>query len=111
MRNSPEDYAIPRNLTDKGVARKIGYDKQVPLCDNCLRTGRSCEGYGLKVQWPKLADGRRTTCEWESRARETKNLVTTKRDVDAGGKTWWWFLNTTYERIMNSEDVETGPDD
>jgi hypothetical protein len=33
------------------AARKIGCDKSLPACNNCLRTGRSCQGYGFKLRW------------------------------------------------------------
>ncbi|KAI8657158.1 Transcriptional regulatory protein moc3 [Fusarium keratoplasticum] len=39
--------------------RKIGCDKTEPNCRNCIRTGRSCLGYGLRLTWPDSPDGRR----------------------------------------------------
>ena len=40
-------------------ARKIGCDRTIPSCNNCLRTRRSCNGYGLRLVWPEKSDGRR----------------------------------------------------
>ncbi|KAH6884386.1 fungal-specific transcription factor domain-containing protein [Thelonectria olida] len=39
--------------------RKIGCDRNIPSCDNCLRTKRTCLGYGLRLTWPNRPDGRR----------------------------------------------------
>ncbi|ROV93510.1 hypothetical protein VSDG_06782 [Cytospora chrysosperma] len=39
--------------------RKIGCDKALPSCNNCARTGRNCMGYGLRLVWPDIPDGRR----------------------------------------------------
>ncbi|KAK1715641.1 fungal-specific transcription factor domain-containing protein [Colletotrichum lupini] len=41
---------------DKGCwtckQRKIGCDKSIPHCDNCVRTRRECAGYGIRLNWP-----------------------------------------------------------
>ncbi|KAL6797268.1 fungal-specific transcription factor domain-containing protein [Trichoderma sp. SZMC 28013] len=39
--------------------RKIGCDRDLPVCHNCTRTGRHCLGYGLRLLWPDRHDGRR----------------------------------------------------
>ncbi|KAI0601329.1 fungal-specific transcription factor domain-containing protein [Biscogniauxia sp. FL1348] len=39
--------------------RKIGCDRGYPACNNCLRTGRECLGYGIRLAWPDQPDGRR----------------------------------------------------
>ena len=43
----------------RGAERKIACDGQLPLCDRCLRTGRSCGGYGLRLKWQETPDHRR----------------------------------------------------
>ncbi|CCD42472.1 similar to transcription factor Cys6 [Botrytis cinerea T4] len=48
--------------------RKIGCDKGIPHCNNCKRTGRFCEGYGVKLHWPESGDGRRPVHSWENEA-------------------------------------------
>lgn len=39
--------------------RKIGCDKTLPACNNCIRTNRVCAGFGVKLIWPETFDGRR----------------------------------------------------
>ncbi|KAI0012577.1 fungal-specific transcription factor domain-containing protein [Xylariaceae sp. FL0662B] len=39
--------------------RKIGCDRGYPACNNCIRTGRECQGYGIRLTWPDQPDGRR----------------------------------------------------
>ncbi|KAF2814254.1 uncharacterized protein BDZ99DRAFT_234292 [Mytilinidion resinicola] len=40
--------------------RKIGCDRILPTCQNCSRTNRLCQGYGMKLAWPDTkSDGRR----------------------------------------------------
>ncbi|KIV86538.1 hypothetical protein PV11_02141 [Exophiala sideris] len=39
--------------------RKIGCDKTLPACNNCIRTKRNCAGFGIKLTWPEKYDGRR----------------------------------------------------
>ncbi|KAI1332815.1 fungal-specific transcription factor domain-containing protein [Xylariaceae sp. FL0255] len=39
--------------------RKIGCDRGFPACNNCLRTGRECLGYSIRLAWPDQPDGRR----------------------------------------------------
>ncbi|KAG4031132.1 hypothetical protein MFRU_010g02570 [Monilinia fructicola] len=48
--------------------RKIGCDKGIPHCNNCTRTGRFCEGYGIKLHWPESGDGRRPVHSWENQS-------------------------------------------
>ena len=39
--------------------RKIGCDRSVPVCTRCLRSGRQCLGYDLRLIWADQPDGRR----------------------------------------------------
>ncbi|EWY83243.1 hypothetical protein FOYG_13087 [Fusarium oxysporum NRRL 32931] len=32
-------------------SRKIGCDRSLPCCENCLRTSRACQGYGPRLVW------------------------------------------------------------
>ena len=41
------------------AGRKIGCDREQPHCRNCLRTGRKCLGYSIRLIWPDRPDGRR----------------------------------------------------
>lgn len=48
-----------RLTSSRNPARKVGCDRGLPGCDNCLRTERHCGGYGLRLQWHEKPDGRR----------------------------------------------------
>ncbi|CAK1356362.1 unnamed protein product [Cercospora beticola] len=39
--------------------RKIGCDKTIPRCNNCNRSQRLCEGYGIRLNWPDQLQSRR----------------------------------------------------
>lgn len=39
--------------------RKIGCDRTIPHCNNCLRTKRACAGYGIRLVWPDEPSARR----------------------------------------------------
>ncbi|CAK7229192.1 hypothetical protein SCUCBS95973_007138 [Sporothrix curviconia] len=40
--------------------RKIACDRALPGCDKCRQRGKTCEGYGLRLSWPKDNDARRS---------------------------------------------------
>ncbi|EPE02448.1 hypothetical protein F503_00716 [Ophiostoma piceae UAMH 11346] len=42
------------------VDRKIACDKTLPGCFKCQQRGKACEGYGLRLSWPKDDDVRRS---------------------------------------------------
>ncbi|ORY68814.1 fungal-specific transcription factor domain-containing protein [Pseudomassariella vexata] len=68
--------------------RKIGCDRGEPFCNNCIRTGRECLGYGLRLAWPDQPDGRRRVNrlpEQEIRSPSTNSEYYGKQ-----------FLNVTY---------------
>jgi hypothetical protein len=60
----------PRFLSDD-LDRKILCDRRVPVCQQCARSKRSCNGYGLKLSWPKPGDGRRAMVVKQQRPRKT----------------------------------------
>ncbi|KAF7899967.1 hypothetical protein EAF00_004303 [Botryotinia globosa] len=72
-------------------SRKIGCDKGIPHCNNCKRTGRTCEGYGVKLHWPESGDGRRPVHSWENEAHlpEQNFLAFPARES-------YQFLNSTF---------------
>ncbi|KAI1270167.1 fungal-specific transcription factor domain-containing protein [Xylariaceae sp. FL1019] len=72
--------------------RKIGCDRGYPACNNCLRTGRECLGYGIRLAWPDQPDGRRRG----SRAPDQVVHYINKVPIDYGKQ----FLN------MNFADLE-----
>ncbi|KAI1128840.1 fungal-specific transcription factor domain-containing protein [Nemania abortiva] len=74
--------------------RKIGCDRGYPACNNCLRTGRECLGYGIRLAWPDQPDGRRRGSRIPDRA-----LHCSPHNPAHYGKQ---FLNMTYEDLMHS---------
>jgi len=42
--------------------RKIRCDRQIPFCQNCFRSKRQCQGYGIRLSWPRPGDQRRAVC-------------------------------------------------
>jgi hypothetical protein len=69
--------------------RKVGCDRTLPKCANCIRSVRVCQGYGLKLAWPDKVDGRRKQKNYQAALSggSTKDYVT--RDGNFA------FLNTT----------------
>lgn len=57
--HAPAAFARTSLLTGAVAERKIGCDRDLPVCYNCTRTGRQCLGYGLRLLWPDRHDGRR----------------------------------------------------
>ncbi|CZR57513.1 uncharacterized protein PAC_07402 [Phialocephala subalpina] len=79
--------------------RKIGCDKILPSCSNCLRTKRTCEGYGLKLAWPEDGDGRRPdNPNSNGRGRSSYFFLSSNRRGSV------YFLNTSEEDLQ--EDVK-----
>ncbi|KAF4972586.1 hypothetical protein FSARC_859 [Fusarium sarcochroum] len=40
-------------------ARKVRCDQTLPTCNRCLKAGRHCKGYGMRLSWPRRNDTRR----------------------------------------------------
>ena len=40
--------------------RRILCDRTLPACSNCSRSDRKCQGYGLRLSWPKTNDRKRS---------------------------------------------------
>ncbi|KAI1308374.1 fungal-specific transcription factor domain-containing protein [Xylaria venustula] len=82
-------------------ARKIKCDRGLPNCERCASAQRECEGYGIRLSWPKENDRRRAI---------RANLPTTSDQT----KTRYWggnsLINTTSQdielyRYLSSLDV------
>ncbi|KZL74362.1 zinc-finger transcription factor [Colletotrichum tofieldiae] len=41
------------------IDRKISCDRRHPRCSNCVRSNRACQGYGLRLSWPRDNDRKR----------------------------------------------------
>jgi hypothetical protein len=39
--------------------RRISCDRGLPTCLQCIRSNRQCQGYGMRLSWPKANDRRR----------------------------------------------------
>ncbi|KAI3326138.1 fungal-specific transcription factor domain-containing protein [Xylariaceae sp. AK1471] len=74
--------------------RKIGCDRGYPACNNCLRTGRECLGYGIRLAWPDQPDGRRRG----SRIPDGTVHHSARSPAHYGKQ----FLNMTYEDLMHT---------
>ncbi|KAI0526696.1 fungal-specific transcription factor domain-containing protein [Xylaria bambusicola] len=74
--------------------RKIGCDRGYPACNNCLRTGRECLGYGIRLAWPDQPDGRRRGSRIPDQALHSSPHI----PLDYGKQ----FLNMTYDDLMHS---------
>ncbi|KAI0457982.1 fungal-specific transcription factor domain-containing protein [Xylaria acuta] len=50
-------------MTGKGCGtcreRKVFCDRTIPICERCSRSKLPCQGYELRLSWPKRVDGRR----------------------------------------------------
>lgn len=40
--------------------RKVSCDRRFPRCTSCIKSNRKCQGYGLRLSWPKASDGKRS---------------------------------------------------
>lgn len=76
--------------------RKIGCDRGSPACNNCLRTGRECLGYNIRLAWPDQPDGRRRVSQLPGQATQLPPV--NARDY---GKQ---FLNVTYSDLLKSRN-------
>ena len=51
--------ALTRYILFHFADRKIRCDRGFPACSNCTRTNRTCQGYGVRLSWPRDRDRRR----------------------------------------------------
>ncbi|WYZ44447.1 hypothetical protein EsH8_VII_000883 [Colletotrichum jinshuiense] len=42
------------------IDRKISCDRRLPRCSSCIRSNRICQGYGLRLSWPRDGDRKRS---------------------------------------------------
>lgn len=54
--------------------RRIHCDRAVPTCSQCSRSKRACQGYALRLSWPKAGDGRRAIVARPSFRRPTRHI-------------------------------------
>ena len=46
-------------VTPNTVARRVRCDRTIPSCTRCLKAGRVCDGFGLRLSWPRRHDKKR----------------------------------------------------
>ncbi|KAH8645712.1 fungal-specific transcription factor domain-containing protein [Xylariales sp. PMI_506] len=51
---------MPSSACGTCKVRRLRCDRKLPACSNCLRAHRTCEGYGLRLSWPKQHDRKRS---------------------------------------------------
>lgn len=39
--------------------RRISCDRGLPVCLHCIRSNLQCQGYGMRLSWPKASDRKR----------------------------------------------------
>lgn len=54
--------------------RRIHCDRTIPTCSQCSRSKRLCQGYALRLSWPKTGDGRRAIVAKSSFRRPTRHI-------------------------------------
>lgn len=81
-------------FTDQYAERKVGCDRALPACANCIRARRDCKGYGLKLAWPDKYDGRRKQKKYQVKPDTSATHYVTKFGE-------FYFLNTTIGDIKN----------
>ncbi|KAI8625235.1 fungal-specific transcription factor domain-containing protein [Xylariaceae sp. FL1651] len=67
-------------------ARKVQCDRGMPTCQKCTRARRECQGYGLRLSWPKDNDKRRAAVTAILPPTEARTRYTSRH----------LFINTTF---------------
>ncbi|KAI0434405.1 fungal-specific transcription factor domain-containing protein [Xylaria sp. FL1042] len=90
---SSNSVSKPRQGCWTCKARKIQCDRGVPTCRRCFTAQRECEGYGLRLSWPRENDRRRaikltlptttTSTRLQTRYSDGNLLInTTSQDIE-----------------------------
>ncbi|CAG1977805.1 unnamed protein product [Fusarium graminearum] len=67
-------------------ARKVRCDQTLPKCNRCIKAGRDCEGYGLRLSWPRHNDKRRAMVGPHSKTRSKGIPLNHHRLVNASSR-------------------------
>ncbi|KAI1171764.1 fungal-specific transcription factor domain-containing protein [Nemania sp. FL0916] len=73
-----------RSRTGCITCREDGYkcDEQRPSCGRCVRLGKGCKGYGLRLKWQNCAEPRKTGKHAKTpHKRETPSVALTRRHL------------------------------
>ncbi|KAH7140025.1 fungal-specific transcription factor domain-containing protein [Dactylonectria estremocensis] len=82
--------------------RKIGCDKSMPSCNNCIRTNRQCLGYGLRLTWPD-----RKTRKGKGQVDQANSAFDTQTEIRLTQQRGWQFLNFTFEDVAFATGTRT----
>ncbi|KAK8139352.1 hypothetical protein PG984_002732 [Apiospora sp. TS-2023a] len=72
-------------------ARKLQCDGQQPTCERCTRAQRDCQGYELRLSWPRDND--------RKRAIVRKDALLLAESTGAKGSAGCFFINTTWQDV------------
>ncbi|KAI1437413.1 fungal-specific transcription factor domain-containing protein [Xylaria sp. CBS 124048] len=71
-------------LTCRGDGYKC--DEKKPFCGRCVRLGKECKGYGLKLRWQSPSNPHRVDSELDgARRRKVSSMTSTQRQASLDG--------------------------
>ncbi|PLB49745.1 hypothetical protein P170DRAFT_456280 [Aspergillus steynii IBT 23096] len=86
-------------MTHKGCGtcrdRRILCDRALPTCVQCSKSGRTCQGYGLRLSWPNANDRKRAKVGKLPRARKGGRRVSDPLLVNASS----WDIEMHYHLL------------
>src|ERR1700744_5632118 len=82
---------------DLCLERKVRCDSHLPRCGNCTKAQRVCQGYGIKLSWPRDGDRKRAIISRDTRCTANTLQSNIKR-----------FLNSSSWDTSLSEELENG---
>jgi hypothetical protein len=74
-------------LAHRPPARKVQCDGGLPCCQKCSRAGRECQGYEMRLSWPRNDDKKRAI------------IVGSPQMIHVRRETNPFFVNTTWRDI------------
>lgn len=79
------------------VERKIRCDMRLPKCNNCTKSKRVCQGYGMQLSWPRNGDRKRAIVLRDTQCAADTCHTSVKK-----------FLHSSTWDISLSEELEHG---
>ncbi|KAL7946043.1 fungal-specific transcription factor domain-containing protein [Trichoderma barbatum] len=76
--------------------RKIKCDRGLPTCTNCRHRSVQCQGYGIRLSWPRNGDKRRAV-ELKSTTRQRKHMLAALYQHSLFLNMTAWDVETFYE--------------
>lgn len=84
-----QDLCLPdASSTHINLDRRVQCDGGSPACQKCIQGRRHCQGYGLRLSWPRQNDKKRAFTHAASSTVASQNL---KTDIS--------FINTTWSDL------------